>query len=146
MPESSPESGDATRAAHLPATIALAASGSLLAFLVLLAPLHALVPTVALPEPLLPHHQTAETLLYILAFFVLLPLAVWLAPRLIDLVLDGSNPGLTGPLAALTALAPAVILILVRLAGPDGELLWVSGCPRSPRCPGAWAYLAPCHR
>ncbi len=125
MSESSEENEQVGRNAHLPATIALAASGALLAFLILLAPIHAAVPTVELPEPLLPHHQTAETLLYGLTFLVLLPLAVLLAPRLVNRILAGSNPGLVGPLSALTVTGAGVAIVIARLAGPDGERLWL---------------------
>ena len=117
--------GGRTHTAHLPATIALAASGALLAFLILLAPIHALVPTVALPAPLQPHHQTAETLLYVLAFFVLAPAAVWLALRLTDQVLIGGNPDLAGSLAAISTLLAVGVLVLVRLIVPDGDQLWL---------------------
>lgn len=97
----------------------------LLAFLVLLAPIHAVVPTVALPSPLLPHHQTAETLLYVLAFFVLAPVGAWLSLRLIDQVLIGENPDLAGPLAALSMLIAAGVLVLVRAIGVAGDQLWL---------------------
>lgn len=85
-----------------------------------------MIPEVALPEPLLPHHQSAETLLYGIAFLLLLPLAVWLAPLLTDRILAGKNPGLAGPLTALTVVAAAGILILVRLIGPEGDRLWLA--------------------
>lgn len=125
MPETCQASGGSPRAAHLPATIALGAAGALLTFLILLGPFHAAVPTVELPAPLEPHHQTAETLLYGVAFALLLPLAAWLAPRLIDRILAGGNPGLAGPLSALTVTAAAAVLIGVRLLGPDGDRLWL---------------------
>lgn len=125
MPEPSQASGVAPRAAHLPATIALASSIALLFFMVLLGPIHALVPTVALPEPLLPHHQTAETLLYVLAFFVLAPVGAWLAVRLVDQVLAGGNPGLAGPLAAISATVATGVIVLVRVIGTDGDQLWM---------------------
>lgn len=93
-------------------------------FLILLGPIHAVVPPVDLPAPLLPHHQTAETLLYGLAFGLVLPLTVWLAPRQVDRVATGSNPGVVGPLAALTVTLAAAVLIVVRLTVPDGDRLW----------------------
>jgi hypothetical protein len=103
----------------------VAASAVLLAFLILLAPIHALVPTVELPAPLAPHHQTAETLLYVLAFFVLAPVAAWLALRLIDQVLVGGNPALAGSLSAVSTLISVGVLVLVRVIGPESDQLWL---------------------
>ncbi|MCB8914358.1 MAG: hypothetical protein H6532_00795 [Thermoleophilales bacterium] len=125
MPETNPETGGADRAAHLPATIALAASGILLGFLVLLAPIHAAIPPVQVPEPLVPHHQPAENLLYGLAFFVLLPLGAWLSVRLADRLLAGGNPDLIGPLAGCSVLVAASLLVVTRLLDPGSHLLWI---------------------
>ena len=113
------------KTAHLPATIAVAASAVLLTFLILLAPIHALVPTVELAAPLAPHHQTAETILYVLAFFVLAPIGAWLALRLVDQVLVGGNPALAGSLAAITTLISVGVLVLVRVIGPAHDQLWM---------------------
>lgn len=124
MPETSQAKGE-PRAAHLPATIALAASAVLLSFLSLLGPIHAVVPEVVLQPPLVPHHQTAETMLYLLAFFLLMPVGAWLALWLTGRVLAGANPELVGPLAAASVLASTGILVLVRVAGPAGEELWL---------------------
>lgn len=123
MSETSQENDRGEPGAHLPATIALGASSALLAFLILLAPIHAAVPTVELPEPLLPHHQTAETLLYGLTFLVLLPLSVFFANRLVGRILAGSNPGLVGPLSALTVTGAGATIVIVRLLGASGDRL-----------------------
>lgn len=123
--DTSQENGRDEPGAHLPATIALGASAALLAFLILLAPIHAAVPTVPLPEPLLPHHQTAETLLYGLAFLVLMPLSVLCAQLLVSRVLAGANPGLAGPLSALTVAGAGATIIIVRLIGASGQRLWL---------------------
>jgi len=125
VPETSQETGGRVKTAHLPATVALAASAVLLAFLILLAPIHALVPTVAVPAPLAPHHQTAETILYVLAFFVLAPIAAWLSLRLIDQVLVGGNPSLAGSLAAVTTVISVGVLVLVRVIDPGHDQLWL---------------------
>lgn len=125
MSETSQENDRGEPGAHLPATIALGASSALLAFLILLAPIHAAVPTVELPEPLLPHHQTAETLLYGLTFLVLLPLSVFFANRLVGRILAGSNPGLVGPLSALTVTGAGATIVIVRLLGASGDRLWL---------------------
>lgn len=125
MPDPSKETREAGADAHLPAAIGLAGAVALLAFLILLGPVHAWVPTVPLPEPLLPHHQNAETLLFGITFLLIGPLVAFLAPRLIDRVLAGGNPGLAGPLAALTVAVAAAVPALVRLAGVEENRLWV---------------------
>ena len=124
MPETSQARGRTTPA-HLPATVALASSGVLLAFFCLLGPIHAVVPEVVLQAPLAPHHQTAETMLYLLAFFVLMPFGEWFDLRLSGRVLAGANPGLAGPLAAITVLVSAGIPVLIRVVDPGGGELWL---------------------
>ena len=72
-------------------------------------------------------HQDAETTLYLLAFVVLLPLALVAVPRLSDRVAAGPNgpglPALAALLAASLMALIAVARIADRLTSASGELL-----------------------
>jgi len=89
--------------------IALAGLLAIAGFMLLAPIVHALIPVTRLPDPLPDHHQDGETLIFILAFAVLLPLAVWAAGRIAERIAAGPNaaalPALTAALAVLLALA-----------------------------------------
>ena len=55
-----------------------------------------ILPPIQLPEPFPDHHQTAETLLFLFAFAVVVPAAVWLVPRLGDRIGSRSPAALAG--------------------------------------------------
>jgi hypothetical protein len=61
-------------------------------------------------------NQTAKSFLYVVAFVVILPLALVLASWLADTIAGGSNGQALSLLAALLAASQAAVLILVRLS------------------------------
>jgi hypothetical protein len=141
--------------APLAATLALVVIVAIAAFAVLM-PVVLLVdrPT-ALPPPFPAQNQDAETLLYLLAFFVLLPLALVGAPRLADRIFRGPNGSALLALTALLAAALAGVVIAVkalqRLHVGEGvgvvlvvaALWWVLAAPALARAaaPRPWAAL-----
>ncbi|MFN8164278.1 MAG: hypothetical protein U0R26_10730 [Solirubrobacterales bacterium] len=102
-------------------TLALAIGG-----LILLAiPIHELFPEVKL-EPVYPnHHQSAETLTFALALLVVLPLALYLVPRLADRILAAAGPEGLEVVAATTSFALLAALVVANLL----ERQWVGGGP-----------------
>jgi hypothetical protein len=79
-------------------------------------PLLAIDP-VALPPPIPPQNQRAETLVYLLAFAVILPLALVAGRRLADRIGAGGNGSALPALSGLLAAALAAAVGAVRLAG-----------------------------
>lgn len=84
MPRSKERSAGALDRAGLASVFALTSGLATGGFLVLLPICYLTIPLVPLPPPLPPHHQTAETALYVAVFLVLLPTTVLLVPRLAD--------------------------------------------------------------
>ena len=82
--------------------------------LLLIPLLLALVPPVELPAPFTEHHQTAETLLYLIGFGLLLPLSTWLAIRLASRRGPAAED-VAGWLLGTLALAIVVVKIAVDL-------------------------------
>jgi hypothetical protein len=80
----------------------------------------AVVMAAAEPHPIprlgVTQRQDAETALYIVAFFVILPAAVWLVPRLADALSRGPNRQALPGLAALLAAGLALGVLAVRLS------------------------------
>ena len=118
-------------AAPAPVAAVIAFSSTLaIALFTLIAPiLRALVPLTDLPEPLPDHHQDAETLLFVLAFAVLLPLGVWVGARIADRITVGPNAASLAALAAALTGSLAIILIVARVSSEVvlsvGSALWL---------------------
>ena len=96
------------------------ALGVLLALgvLAVLAPiLIAVLPGVDLPAPIADQHQNAETLLFVLAFAVLLPLSAIASGRIADRIAAGPNR--EGIAAAVGALAVGLVLVLLLTKAAD---------------------------
>src|SRR5215207_9149221 len=105
-------------------TLALAVMLAIAAFAVVMPLVMGALPAVTLPPPFPPQHQRGETLSYLLAFGVILPLAVVAARRLCDAIADGPNASalnaLTGVLAAALAAALVAVKVSGRLGSDDG--------------------------
>ncbi|HKG35643.1 MAG TPA: hypothetical protein VKA89_04290 [Solirubrobacterales bacterium] len=84
-------------------------------------------------------NQDTETLLYAFAFAVLLPLSVWLAPRLADRIAAGPNAEGLGLLTALLTGSLAGALIVARVADRISSVQseWLAAVAA-----GAWWLLA----
>ena len=102
-------------------------------FLIALPLAYLLIPATVLDPPFPPQNQDSETLLFILAFAVLLPAAVVLVPRLADRIASGPNGNALPSIAAVIALT---------LSSPSSSR---SRCPTGcrgatglPSCSGRW--------
>src|SRR4051812_2820623 len=98
-------------------TLALTVTLAVAAFAVVM-PLvmHALAPVI-LPPPFPAQHQRAETLSYLLAFGVILPLAVVAARRLCDAIAAGPNAPALNVLCGVLAAALLAALVAVKVSG-----------------------------
>jgi len=85
------------------------------AFELLLPAAYSVVPEAVPDPPLMPQHQPAENLLYLLSFFVLLPASLWAAFGLADRI-EARSPGRLPVLAGLLAAGPLLVAGLTRLA------------------------------
>lgn len=93
----------ASAALSVPAALAAALLAGVAGYLVL--------PLTELPAPFPDHHQDAETLVFVLSFFAIVPLAAYLGPRLADRLAAGPNAAVasvTGPLLALALIGLTV--------------------------------------
>ncbi|MEZ5062918.1 MAG: hypothetical protein R2700_15670 [Solirubrobacterales bacterium] len=106
---------DGARSAGFAEVAGLTAAAALGACLVLIPLGYFLLPVVALPDPFPDHHQRAETLVFVLAFAAVLPLAVAIVPRLADRVAAVSAGALSG-IAALSCAAMAAALPAVKVS------------------------------
>ena len=116
------------RAARAPfgPTLALVLTTSVGAFF-LIAPLARWVlPTTDVPAPFPDHHQDAETLLFVFAFAVLLPVAAAFVPRLADRLVDATDEASLSTLSALVAAGLLVAAAAVRAAGSGGAAIAVA--------------------
>ena len=118
-----------TATAHAPfgPTLALTIAACVAAFGVLGPLIHLALPATELPAPFPAQHQDAETLAFIAAFAVILPIALLAVPRLVDrITASSSGQGLSGTAAALTGLLLAMIAlsrIVDHLTSIDGALV-----------------------
>lgn len=111
-----PGERNAPARAPLGPTVALCASLAIGAF-TLIAPLvRAVAPTTDLDDPLPDHHQDAETLLFLLAFAVLLPLAIRVGSRLADRIAAGANAEVVSAIAAAATGSLALVVIAGRVS------------------------------
>lgn len=110
------------------ATIALSASAAIGAFLLLLAPVFSLTSPVtadlALAEP---QKQSAESALFLVGFLVIVPLVVFLVPKLVARVDATPNRDARDGLVGLTAIGLAGIVAVTRTSAlvDSGGGLWV---------------------
>ena len=92
--EAGPAELQAGARAGLAPTLALSIALGLGVFAVLAAIVTSLSTPTNLPAPLADENQRAETLLYLIAFFAILPAALVIVPRLADRIAAGPNgPG-----------------------------------------------------
>lgn len=107
--------------APLGATVALTVSLALAAFgIVLAAVLLVVEPTPVPGLTTLAQRQDAETALYLVAFAVVLPLALLTGPRVADSIAQGPNGRAFTLLAAVLAGTLAVAVLVARLLPDDG--------------------------
>ncbi len=93
-------------------------------FLIALPLAYLLIPATVLDPPFPPQNQHSETLLFILAFAVLLPAAVLLVPRLADRIASGPKGSAFPSVTAVVALAFLALVFLVKVSG---RLPWGDG-------------------
>jgi hypothetical protein len=98
-----------------------------------------LLPTTELPAPFPNHHQDAETLIYVLAFALFVPLGIVIAGRCSDRIAAGPNAAsLSGVVGVLSGgLALAVVFTSV-----SDELPWGGGPAVLAAAAGLWCVLA----
>ena len=120
--------GEERTATPLGAVIALSASISIGAVLLVGPLLWDRLPVTDLPFGFASHHQDAETLIYLVAFAVLVPLGVLVAVRVSDRVAAGPNASGLSALVALLTGGLALVVIATRLSGLEvlaaGATLW----------------------
>ena len=78
------------------------------------------LPATELPAPFPAQNQDAETILFLLAFGVVLPLALAVVPRIVDRIASAGNRDAIPALAAIASASLAAVLILVRLVDDAG--------------------------
>jgi peptidoglycan/LPS O-acetylase OafA/YrhL len=98
-------------------TLALTVTLAVAAFAVVMPLLEDTLAPVILPAPFPAQHQRAETLSYLLAFGVILPLSLIAARRLCDAITAGPNAAALSVLTGVLAVALAAALIAVKVSG-----------------------------
>ncbi len=120
--------GDDRTATPLGAVIALSASMSIGAALLAGPILWDRLPVTDLPLGFASHHQDAETLIFLLAFAVLVPSAVFASIRASDRIAAGHNAGGLSLLVAVLTGGLALVVIAARLSGLEvlaaGAAVW----------------------
>ncbi|MEA2213995.1 MAG: hypothetical protein QOF83_3943 [Solirubrobacteraceae bacterium] len=130
-----PEGEGAGFAASLAVTVTLAGGFFLALMSALLLVVHP-PGSGSLATDLIIQNQSAKTFLYVTAFAVVLPVAVFAVPRRLDRIAAVAPPGAVSALAAAMVAADAAVLIAVRLSALApwgdglgtllvGELLWL---------------------
>jgi hypothetical protein len=117
-PAAQPQPGATIEVAYGP-TLALTVTLALAWFLVLMSLVLLIVhPTVSGPlvTAINEQNKTAKAALYVLAFVVILPLALLAGPRLARAIEAGPNAGALSPVAAVLSASLATALILIRLS------------------------------
>ncbi|MCB0876818.1 MAG: hypothetical protein KDB46_11565, partial [Solirubrobacterales bacterium] len=105
--------------------VALTVSAVLGAALTLAPLTYLMLPGVDLPEPFADQHQTAETASFLLTFGVVLPLAVYWAPRVADRIAAVSAVAVAGA-AAFSCVTLIAGLLFIRVSR---TLPWGGGIP-----------------
>ena len=108
------------RRASFSTTVALTVACVVGAFFVATPVALLVIPATVLPPPFAEQHQDSETLLFLLAFAVLLPLSLAVVPRILDRIATGPNA------PALPALAGTLVASLI------GALLFVKASEHLP--------------
>ncbi len=106
------------------AAAALAAAATVAAMCVLVPLVHWAIAPKVLPPPLPEQHQSTETLLMVLAFAVVLPLAIVAALRLTPRIAAASGPRAPG---AVAAAAVALIVLALFAVRASSRLPWGYG-------------------
>ena len=117
-PAAQPEAETSLEVAYGP-TLALTVTLALAWFLVLMSLVLLIVhPTASGPlvSAINEQNKTAKAALYVLAFLVILPLALLTGPRLARAIEAGPNAGTLSPVAAVLTASAATALILIRLS------------------------------
>jgi hypothetical protein len=129
-PEQPPPSGEPA-SAPLGPIVALSVAIAVGVFLILAPIARHLLPVTELRDPFADQHQDAETLMFVVAFAVLLPLSVIVSARIADRVSTGPNRSGFSALCASLSAALAVVLLVTRLSerfeGGGGETVLVAG-------------------
>jgi hypothetical protein len=154
--EPAPKRPAETSGAQLGSTIALSSALAIGLFMLIAPIVRGVVPATNLPDPIADHHQDAETLLFVLAFAVLLPLGLWGGSRLVDRVAAGPNadavPALAASLTALLAFVPILARLSSEIVMSVSSGLWLAVAAAvllraaGPRSWNAAARLAPLAR
>jgi hypothetical protein len=129
----------ASEGARLGPEIALGVSLAIGALLVLAPLVWRVLPITALPEPFPDHHQDAETLIYVLAYAVLLPLGVLGAVRISDRIATGPSAGSLSGAVGLLSAGLALVVVFTKVSD---ELPWGGGPGVLAAAAGLWWVLA----
>ncbi len=78
--------------------------------------LWSVVPETRLPAPFPSHHQDAETLIYIVAFALLMPAGVVVAARVSDRITTGPNAGSLSVVVGALSAGLALVVVLTRVS------------------------------
>ncbi len=105
------------RSPEFASTFALTAVLALAAFALVMALVMSVVKPVPVPGGFSSARQGAETALYVTAYAVLLPAALWAGPWIARRVVSRANAGALPVLAAMSVASLAGALVLVRLSG-----------------------------
>jgi len=98
-------------------TLALTAATALAGVGFVAALFHLAVPETALPAPFPPQHQDAETLTFVFAFAVVLPLSLVFVPRLARRLAAAAGVEAATGVAALLAAALGALVVVAEIAG-----------------------------
>ncbi|MGH9289457.1 MAG: hypothetical protein ACRD0V_14410, partial [Acidimicrobiales bacterium] len=127
------------RAAPLGPVIAISVAFALGALLVIAPLVWVVLPTTPLPEPFPDHHQDAETLIFLVAFALLVPFGVLTAPRIADRIATGPSSGALSTVAGLLSGGLALVVVATRLSV---ELPWGGGPGVLATAAGLWWIVA----
>jgi hypothetical protein len=133
--------GTSGAAPALGPTLALTVVAAVAAFSAVAPLLHMVLPATELPTPFPPQHQRAESLSFVVAFAVILPLALLLVPRALTAVAASRQQVTSGLAAALSGVLLALIALarlVDRLTSIDGALVVLAAAA----CWWAVAYFA----
>lgn len=125
--------------ARLGPEIGLSVSLSIGSLLVVAPLLWRLLPVTALPEPFPDHHQDAETLIFVVAFGVLVPLGVFCSARISDRIAAGPNAGALSAVVGLLTAGLALVVVFVKVSD---QLPWGGGPEVLAAAAGIWWVVA----
>jgi hypothetical protein len=125
--ESTTETAPGGTQAPFGPTLALVAAVSVGAFLVIAPLARWILPATALPAPFPAHHQDAETLVFVLAFVVILPVACIFVPRVADGIAEIWNEATVSLLAAISSAGLVLAAAVIRVAGSADLVVGLAG-------------------